>query len=202
MLMTLASAVLATGLAVLAEGPAGGRRAKELGLTQEQTQKLESLRYEHRKETADLRHQIQGKRLDLRREMEKDSPDPSVLDRLVEEAGALKVKLQKARIRHRLEVKTIFTPEQWEKVRENFGPRAGRGGDPGKMGRGRRGGGPGPEGAPGRGRGPCLNPGSGDGPGPRGGGGFGPGRGMGPCGGTGPGSQGPFGDDDEDDGEL
>lgn len=198
---TLASAVLATGVAVLAAGPMGARMAKELGLSKEQSQKLENLGFDHEKEVAELRHQVHMKKMDLRREMEKDSPDAAALDRLVEESGALQVRLQKARIHHMLEARKVFTPEQWEKVRGRFARPEGREGGPGRMGRGHHGGDPDSEGVMGRGRGPCLNPrsGLGNGPGMGPGGGPGPRAGTDPSEGPGPGPQGPPMMDDEDD---
>ena len=159
--VALAATVLAAGMAVLALGPMGGRMAKELGLTGEQTQKLQELRYQHQKEAVGIRSQLQVKMLDLRHEMEKGSPDPAALDRMVDEAAALKASLQKARIHDLLEAKKILTPEQWQKARERFVERMGRGEGLRKGGRGHRGGGPGldQQRGPGHGPGPESGPG-------------------------------------------
>jgi Spy/CpxP family protein refolding chaperone len=157
--VAMAGTILVVGMAALALSPMGGRMAKELGLTPDQTQKLQEMRYEHQKQAAGIRSQLRVKMLDLRREMEKDSPDPAALDRMVDEAAALKASLHKARIHDVLAAKKILTPEQWLKARERFIGRLGRGDGLRKGGRGHRRGGSGLEQGPGSGRGPSPDSG-------------------------------------------
>lgn len=184
--ITLFATLMAAGVAALALGPMGGRMAKELGLSPEQTQKIESLRYDHQKEMIGLKGQMQVKRLDLRKEMEKDTPDPAALDKLVDEGAALRATMQKARLHHLLDMKKILTPEQWQKAKAHFAEHMGEMGGARGRGHGGPGGnrGEGAEGCPGAGKGPGHGP-------------HGPAMGQG--GGPGPAPQGTPLDDDEDD---
>lgn len=151
-ILMLALALATAGGAIWAFGP---RVERELGLTAEQASKLQELRYEHQKSVAEARNQLELKMLDLRHEMDKGTPDPATLDRLVDEASRLRASLQKSRLRHLLEVREVLTPEQWEKVKGRLMARMGDG--RGSEGRG----------AGHRGRGACdgTRPGRGPGPG-------------------------------------
>jgi Spy/CpxP family protein refolding chaperone len=138
--VTLVAGLLGAGIALAAMNPLRNPKiAQELGLSQEQVQKLEDLRYQNQKQMVDIRRDLQLKMLDIRREMGKDNPDPQVLDRLVDEAAAIRARQQKTRIHHLLDVKKVLTPEQWAKgrqmlmdrregMRERFGARPGAGG--------------------------------------------------------------------------
>ena len=139
----LAAGLLAAGIAVLAQSPFRNPKvAQALNLTAEQQQKLEDLRYQHRKDLADLRRDMELKRLNLERELDKDAPDPAVVDRLLDEQTALRGRMNKARVHQIQDMKTILTPEQWSKVRDRMrerradriGSRRGRG----NLGRGER----------------------------------------------------------------
>lgn len=159
--ITLTAVLLGAGIALAAMNPFRNPKVvQELGLTQDQVQKLEDLRYQNQKQMVDVRRDLQLKMLDIRREMEKADPNPQVLDRLVDEAAAIRARQQKARIHHLLDVKKVLTPEQWAKgrqllmerrqgMRERFGarPGAGRRGMRQGMGMG-QGQGPGPVGPP------------------------------------------------------
>ena len=184
----ITATLLAGGIAVLAAGPFSNPKVvKALNLSPEQQQRLEGLRYQQRKEAVDLRRDMELKRLDIERELDKDTPDTAAVDRLLDEQGVLRTKMGKAKIHQMLEMKKILTPEQWSKVKdrmqerraERMENRRGRGG----LGRGGRQG---------------MAPG---GPGGRGGQGFGRPDGAPPQGGPGgPGPGGPQmnGEDDED----
>ncbi len=142
----IAGGLLSVGLAVLAQGAfQRAKLADQLGLSPEQTQKLQDIRYANQKQMLDIRHDLAAKMLDYKHEMAKDNPDPQVLDRLADEAAALRARMMKARTHHLLEVKKILTPEQWSKAKALFQER---------MGERRRGGGRGMHGdRPGRGMG-------------------------------------------------
>lgn len=177
--IAITATLLAAGIAALAAGPFSNPNIVEaLNLTPEQQRKLEDLRYQQRKEAADLRRDMELKRLDLQRELDRDTPNTAAVDRLLDEQGALRTKLGKAKIHHMLDMKKILTPEQWSKVKDRMQARRAE-----RMGNrlGRRG--------PGRGARQGLAPG---GPGEGGGRGFGRPDGPPPQGGpAGPGPGGP-----------
>lgn len=214
-LIAITATLLAAGAVALAAGPFSNPKVVQaLKLTPEQQQKLEDLRYQRRKDGANLRRDMELKRLDLERELDKDTPDVAALDRLLDEQGALRTKMGKARIHQMLDMKKILTPEQWNKVRDRmrerraerignrrgpggFGPggRQGQGQGMAPGGRGGRGGqgfgrpdGPPPQGGPG---------GPGQGPGPGAGSSRDSGMDQGPGSGPGPGGPqlGPEGED-------
>jgi Spy/CpxP family protein refolding chaperone len=163
--LAIAGIVLAAGLSTLAANPFHNPKvAKELNLTPEQQQKLDDLRYQHRKDAVTLKRDMELKRLDLEREMEKDNPDPQVIDRLMDEQGALRTRMGKAKFHNLMDMKKILTPEQWSKVREQMqSHRAQRGrfaGENRRGGRGER-----PDGPPHTGGAPGMSaPGAGSGP--------------------------------------
>ncbi len=185
----IAASLLAIGFAVMAMDPFQNPKVVQaLGLTSEQQQSLEALRFQQQKEMINLRRDMALKRLDLEQEMDKAAPDRQVVDRLLDEQGALRSKIMKARVNHLLDMRKVLTPEQWAKAKAHFqamraargaGRRGqggfnrgcdlggGRGMGPGcGMGQGmRRGGGPGsgrPAGPPAQG-GPGFGPGAGAG---------------------------------------
>lgn len=134
---------LAVALAAYARGPFRNPEAlKDLGLSPEQSRKLDDLRYAHRTRMIEERAALEKKALELKRELDKDSPDAAAAGRLVEEVSALRARMAKERIAHQLEVRKILSPEQWAKVKEAF---RGEWGQRRGMGRGGfRGEGPGP----------------------------------------------------------
>jgi len=150
--LTVTGGALAASLAVLAMNPLKNPKViQDLGLSPQQVQQLEDLQYQNQKETIDSRHDMALKSLDLQREMDKESPDPKIVDKLIDEIGACRTQMQKGRTHHLLAVKKILTPEQWQKgramlmhhreqMREGRGERGGR---PGKEGGWSHGGGAG-----------------------------------------------------------
>ncbi len=94
------------------------RMVQKLGLTKEQTAKLEDLNYKNRALMINLRADAQLKRLDIKREMSNDNPNEAALDKLVDDMTAIRGKMAKAKIDHLLAVRRILTPEQWTELRE------------------------------------------------------------------------------------
>mgnify|MGYP001766973972 CR=1 FL=1 len=121
-LFAAAAALLA--LAAWAQGPLKNPKViQELGLTPDQVQKLEDLKYQHQRQMIDVRRDLALKRLDLKREMEKDTPDRAKINRLLDETSALRGQQQKLRTNHRLDASQILTPEQRAKAREMMAER-------------------------------------------------------------------------------
>jgi len=117
--VTIAAGLAAAGIAIFAGNPFKSPKVVEaLKLTPEQQQKLEETSYQHQKEAANLRRDMQLKRLDLQRELDKENPDQAILDKLIDEQAALRAQAGKARVEQMLAVKKILTPEQWAKAKE------------------------------------------------------------------------------------
>ncbi len=84
------------------------RMVQKLGLTKEQTAKLEDLNYKNRALMINLRADAQLKRLDIKREMSNDNPNEAALDKLVDDMTAIRGKMAKAKIDHLLAVRRIL----------------------------------------------------------------------------------------------
>lgn len=140
--LTLVAGIAAAGIAAYAAGPFSNPKViQALNLTPEQQQKLQDMSYQNRKQALDRRHDMELKRLDMERELDKDNPDPAVLDRLIDEQSALRAKSGKARVQNMLAMKKVLTPEQWTKAKALFKERrAERMGRDGGGNRGRQGG--------------------------------------------------------------
>jgi Spy/CpxP family protein refolding chaperone len=173
--IAIATGLAALGLAALAAGPlTSPKTLQALNLSPVQQQKVEDLQYVHQKDMIKFRQEVSSKRLDLQREMQKDSPDRATVDRLADEMGAIRARMGRARLDHLLDVRKVLTPDQWSKLREVMQSRRAQrmGGRGGRLDHDGRGG---------------MSPGAGSGRGP----GFGQGRGIG----QGPGGLGDDGDE-------
>jgi len=89
---------------------------KELQLTKDQIEKSEAYRLEHQKAKIRLDALIKEKHLDLRAELRKDNPDRGRINRLINDIGQAKTDLLRNRIEKMLQLKSILTPEQKEKL--------------------------------------------------------------------------------------
>lgn len=146
---------LALGLAAVAAGPfRTPETLRELGLSPEQSRALADLRYAHRAKMIEERAALEAKSLELRRELDKEKPDGTLVLRLVDDVSALRARMARERMAHQLEVRKVLTPEQWTKAKDLFlrerGARRGRGRG------GLRGGGPGSRSGFGPGSPGCL----------------------------------------------
>jgi Spy/CpxP family protein refolding chaperone len=103
---------------------------KELGLTQEQQDKLDALRKAHREENKDLREALKEKRQALKKELAKPVSDNNAISAIATEMKDIQAQLIDNRINNILQVKEVMTPEQYQKfqqkcesAKEKFGSR-------------------------------------------------------------------------------
>lgn len=109
---------LALGAATFAQAPwTNPKVVQELGLTAQQQQQLQDMRYKHQREMIDLRRDMEIKELALKEEMSKDQPNEAAVDKAIDAAAQSRSTMEKARFRHMQEAKAILTPEQWQKAR-------------------------------------------------------------------------------------
>lgn len=107
------------------DGPCpGGNRVRQ-DLSDEQMAKLDEARDQFRKETQELRGQIEIKSVALRNEMIKDKPDSGKAMKLQKEISGLRADFDEKKLQHRLEVHKI-APETFQG--RSHGRRASRGG--------------------------------------------------------------------------
>lgn len=150
-------------------GPDGGHRemgkwwknselAKKLQLTDQQTQQLDKIYFDHRMKLIDNQADLEKQDLKLQALLDQDSPNESEVGSQVDQELAAKSKLEREFTMMNLSLRKVLTVEQWRKLKEihehrgpeGFGfPRDGRrDGFRGGPGQNFRGGHGGPNGGP------------------------------------------------------
>lgn len=98
-------------------GPLDSRLRQELGLTDEQMNKLRQMRNQSRRNSIRSRAEIQIKELELGEQLEAARPDRAAIDRLVREMADLRAQQMKAMIDMRLGLQDVLTADQRQKLR-------------------------------------------------------------------------------------
>ena len=94
------------------------RARRQLGLNEEQSNRLRQLHLEGRKSAIRRRADMETKQLELEELLGTAEPDRAAIDRTVQQIGDLHAAQIKAGIDQRLGFKDVLTPEQREKMRE------------------------------------------------------------------------------------
>jgi Spy/CpxP family protein refolding chaperone len=89
-----------------------------INLSAEQKQKIRSLALEGEKAGIRLNSDLKIAQLELRELMQQDELDKAKINRKIEEIGALKTKLQKAKFEKRMALREVLTKEQLQSLRE------------------------------------------------------------------------------------
>ncbi len=122
---------------------------EQLGLTEEQTERLRALRSDAAKSGIRTRAELRIKRLELRELLQAEEPDRARIEKKVRELSDARYAAQMQRIDQRLAFRSVLTPDQREKMRSlrrQFRQRRGGrgfGSGPRRFGPRRRGSGPG-----------------------------------------------------------
>lgn len=103
---------------------------KKLGLTEEQKEKVQSIRSAAEKEKIKVHAELQIKQIDLQEELEKKNVSEKKVDKLIDEIAQLNKKMLESRIKTMLALKKVLTPQQQEKLKnfmdskkgQQFGP--------------------------------------------------------------------------------
>lgn len=85
---------------------------EKLGLTDEQVQKIESLKIEHQKKVLPLQNDLNEKEAKLRTLETSENVDLKAIYSLIDEIGVVKVKLAKESASNHQEIRKMLTPEQ------------------------------------------------------------------------------------------
>jgi len=94
------------------------RYADEIGLTDDQLNRIEGKSIDAEKKVINLKSRIQLKRVDLRAEMGNEKPNRSVVFKLLDEINSLQGDLKKAHVTLLLDIKDMITPEQEEIIKK------------------------------------------------------------------------------------
>ena len=117
-------ATLAFQMQASDKGPRGpqppdiDKMKKELGLTDDQAKKIEARMQETHKTIESLRIEIDRVMLSVREEMIKDTPDVAKIKPLIEKKHGFMAQLEMLAITRDIEMKTLLTPEQLQKMRK------------------------------------------------------------------------------------
>ena len=99
------------------------RVRQELQLSDEQSQKIESISRDHQMREIDLRAEVEKQSLLLHQQMEAESPDTAQALAQVDKLSQARAQLEKSQVELVLAIRHILTAEQAKKLRE-LGPRA------------------------------------------------------------------------------
>ncbi len=97
--------------------PRGGMMmaADELGLTEDQMDKLSDLRFEHKKAMIQKKAALQEAKLELRQLMRKAEVDKKTALSRQEKISAVKADMARTKLGHRLEMRKVLSGEQLDK---------------------------------------------------------------------------------------
>ena len=86
--------------------------SERLDLSDDQQIKFDALKVTHIKSTQELHDQLREKQVKLDGMLNDDKIDQKAVDNLVKEIGGAKTELMKARISHKIEVRSLLNDEQ------------------------------------------------------------------------------------------
>jgi Spy/CpxP family protein refolding chaperone len=92
------------------------RVARELGLTAEQSEKIEKVFVNARPHLIDLKGDLEKRQLDLQVAMDDKSSDRADVEKKIDAVENARKQLQKARALMILDMKQVLTPEQWTRL--------------------------------------------------------------------------------------
>lgn len=119
MFKNITLALIAMTVVVMAqpepEGELEGYRERfsdKLNLTEQQEDQIAELRSDFQLKMIDLNADLQKLELGLKNKVHTDDPDRNVIHKTVDKISAKKCEIQKFRLDHRLEVRSLLTDEQ------------------------------------------------------------------------------------------
>ncbi len=92
--------------------------SKELGLTQEQREKIKDIVFDMEKQAENIRSQVRIKEIELRELFLEEKPDLKKVENKIKEIGNISIELRILKIREFFKVKEVLTHEQWEKLKQ------------------------------------------------------------------------------------
>lgn len=105
----------------------GANFIEVLCLTGEQQAQLKKHREGHRTQMKELGQSLRKRRQELMKELEKSDSNKSALDTIVSDIVSIQKQLVERRVEKILQVKTVLTPEQFEKFNKVMQSKHGRG---------------------------------------------------------------------------
>ena len=100
---------------------------REIGLTEQQIDKVQELRFKADREQIDIRADLDKAHIDIQQLLSVDKPNQAAVFAQIEKIGGLEIRLKKNRIGLMIEVRKLMTPEQWEKIETIWAEEHGKG---------------------------------------------------------------------------
>lgn len=94
------------------------RLSKELGLTQEQREKIKDIVFDMEKQAENIRSQVRIKEIELRELLLEEKPDLKKVEGKIREIGNISIELRILKIREFFKVKEILADEQWDRLKQ------------------------------------------------------------------------------------
>jgi len=94
--------------------------AEELGLSENQIDKIESLKYDTKKDLLMKEAEIDVIALDIKRELRKDSPDTSAINKLLDKKYDLKKEKTKKLVSSYVDLKSMLTDSQMKELKSKW----------------------------------------------------------------------------------
>jgi protein CpxP len=112
------------------------RIAQQVGVTDEQKQKMDDIFQQHRLQLIDLNAALQKQEVLLHPLLEADQPDESKVLSQIDAIAQARADLEKENARMLFGIRTVLTPEQWQKLKTvvKNGPPGGHGAWGGRAG--------------------------------------------------------------------
>jgi len=92
--------------------------AEELGLSEQQTDKIKSISIESQKKTIRAKAELEVLELELTELLDQDKPDLKKIDATIDKIGSRRTEMQKENIHSMIEMKGVLTSEQLEKLEQ------------------------------------------------------------------------------------
>lgn len=92
--------------------------AKEIGLSDEQVNKIKSIKMDLKKKLVRDEAEVEVVKMDLMAALHTDSPDQAKINSLIDKKHEIKKNLAKASVQALFDIKGTLTPEQKEKAKE------------------------------------------------------------------------------------
>lgn len=91
--------------------------AQEVGLTDQQTAKLDKISYESQLQMIDLRATLDKERLMLGRQLQADHPNEDAVLGQVDKVSQARAAVERARVQTLLATRSVLSAEQWKKLK-------------------------------------------------------------------------------------
>ena len=119
-LLLLGAVLLPISIAVAGGHHRGNPRemAEEIGLSPEQTAKVEEITYRHEQNGIDIRARMQKAKLDLKHQLDAATTDEKAAYKALDALEEAHRDGGREKLAMALELKKVLTPEQWQKAEE------------------------------------------------------------------------------------